>query len=99
LGGTLRLFLEKREVGRYYFNRNGREGRESRIAIFGMMEMGSSKEMTDKLASELESFLSKYEEVDQYITDIIGSNINMTIEFEESFKYDYAALKINNEVV
>jgi multidrug efflux pump subunit AcrB len=99
LGGTLRLFLDKREVGYYYYSRSGKDARESSIRIYGKMEMGSSKEMTDQVASELESFLSTLEEIDVYTTSIIGSNINISVEFKEDFQFDYAALMIKNEAV
>ncbi|MBN1951001.1 MAG: efflux RND transporter permease subunit [Bacteroidales bacterium] len=99
LGGTLRLFLEKKEVGYFYYSRSGKEARESRIGIYGKMEMGSSKELTDKVTSDLESFLSTLDEIDIYTTNIIGSNINISIEFKEPYQFDYSALIIKNEVV
>jgi len=99
LGGTLRPFLEKREAGRFYFSRNGDEASAARLAINGRMEMGSSKEMTDRVASELESYLSTLEEIDLYTTNIIGSNINITVEYKEPYQFDYEALMVKNEVV
>ena len=99
LGGTLRPFLEKREAGYYYFWRSEREARESRIGIFGRMETGSSKEMTNQVATELESFLSTLEEIDIYTTNIIGNNINITVDFREPYQFDYTGLMVKNEVV
>lgn len=99
LGGTLRLFLVKKEADYYYSSSSRKDARESSIAIYGKMEMGSSKEMTDKVASELESFLSTQDKVDVYITNITGSNINMTVELKEPYQFDYSGLIIKNEIV
>jgi len=99
LGGTLRLFVDKKESGRYFYRRNTKEASESKLAVYGKMEMGSSKEMTNRVATELEFFLSTIEEVELYTTNIIGSNINLSIEFKEANKYDYSGLRVKNEVV
>jgi len=99
LGGTLHLFLDKKEVGYYYYSRSGKDAREASVWIYGKMEMGSSKEMTDRVASDLESFLSTMEKVDLYTTNIIGSSINVTVELKEPYQFDYSGLMIKNEVV
>ncbi len=98
MGGTLRLFIEKKGEGRYYYRR-GEEAQESKINIYGKLEMGSSKEMTNMVAMEMEQFLNKFEEISMYTTNINGNNINIRVEFATPFQFDFKALMIKNEVV
>ena len=77
LGGSLRLFVQKVYSGSYFTNRE-----ETALYVYATLPNGSTIEQMNNLVQQMEQYISRFEEVKQFQTQISSAyRANIIIQF------------------
>ncbi|MDE6338232.1 MAG: efflux RND transporter permease subunit [Muribaculaceae bacterium] len=96
LGGTLRLFVEKVYNGSYW----GREPHETVLMINATLPNGSTLEQMNSMIKKMELYLSGFDEIRQFQTNISGPRrASISVYFNKENQYGAAPYKIKSDII
>ncbi len=81
-GGALRLFVDKVVSGSYWTTEN-----EVVLSVYATLPYGSTIEQMDFLMRKMESYLSQFEEVKQFKTNVSATNGYIEIHFTKEAEH------------
>lgn len=83
LGGTLRIFVEKVDHGKFYSHKE-----RSSLVMYASLEEGSRTEQMNEVFIEIENYLKQFKEIDQFESRINGTeNANLYITFKPEYEF------------
>jgi multidrug efflux pump subunit AcrB len=93
LGGTLRLFTKN--SNRFGF----RDPSRLSIGIRATMPEGSTVEQMNDVMKGMENYLSQYNQIDMFETNVQARSANMTVTFKKEYEHSAFPLQLKQEII